>query len=44
MAYEISQASDLIGAAAATYAMAIAMSDLSRVYNLHHSSQQHWIL
>ena len=33
-----------IGIAAATYATATAMQDLSHVYDLHHSSQLHQIL
>ena len=34
----------LIGAVAAAYATAIAMPDLSQVFDLHHSSQQRTIL
>ena len=44
-AYGGSQASGLIGAAAAgAYTTAIAMPDPGRVCDLHHNSQQRWIL
>ena len=44
-AYGSSQARGQIGAVAApAYVIAIATQDPSRICNLHHSSQQHWIL
>ena len=43
-AYGGSQARGQIRALAAGLYHSIAMQDPSHVYNLHHSSQQHWIL
>ena len=43
-AYGGTQARGPIRAAAAAYTTATAARDWSRVFNLHHSSQQHWIL
>ena len=44
LAYGGSQAMGRIGAIASSYATATATQDPSRVCDLHHSSQQHWIL
>ena len=44
MAYQISQATGGIGAAAEAYATATATPDPNLVCNLHHSSQQRQIL
>ena len=44
VAHGDSQARGLIGAVLPTYARATAMPDQSHVCDLHHSSQQHWIL
>ena len=44
MTYESSQARHQIGAEAEAYATARAMQDASLVCDLHHSSQQRWIL
>ena len=43
-AYGSSQVRDSVGAAAGAYTTATAMQDPSHVYDLHHSSQQCWIL
>ena len=44
MAHGGSQARGLTGAEPLVYARATTMPDLSRVCDLHHSSQQGWIL
>ena len=44
VAYGNSQAKGPIGAVAASLARATAAQDSSHTCNLHHSSQQHWIL
>ena len=43
VAYGSSQARGWIGTADASYTTATATPDLSHVWDLHHSSQQHWI-
>ena len=43
-AYGVSQARGRIRAVAPAYATATATPVYNRVYNLHHSSQQRWIL
>ena len=44
VAYGASQARSLIGTVAPAYTTATAMSDLSHICDLQHSSPQHWIL
>ena len=44
MAHGGFQARDQIGAAAAGYTTMRETQDVSRIFDLHHSSQQHWIL